>query len=236
MNILVLVEGKDDYIILSYYLRKKYGFKYRTSDFEIYNCEDNQTISLYTKNDLKLYCLSVGGKNNFSNIYNKYIYEKQFNDNYFDYIYLFRDKDDDSYEQIRSTLGDIIQKWDNGRVIKKSYVDCYKRDRTVNICINIIPDESNGELEDVLIEAIRMMSDKHDIMVNETTKYAELLKRNELFVTKKIQKSILAICIAVMNPEKTFATNDRFLTSVDWENSNIIYELYKPLLVVLENA
>lgn len=102
---------------------------------------------------------------------------------------------------------------------------------TINTLLLIIPAESEGALETVLLNSISedsydkvIVDDVEEFMNSNQSKYSKYLLNNRLLL-----KSKLGTVFAIMSPQKVFSFIDEIIKSVDWEKSALLLKLFEKL-------
>ncbi len=244
MNSLVLCEGKTDAILISYILINQYGYKVYKEGLNTkkqmtpkYDANNDEYAFWYAKNNSYVLVCSVGGCDNFSNFFKKYIVPIQKNDykeeNIFEKILLIHDKDLKDNKEIENTLlkNTTIEfksnKWANVSM-ETAFTNQKSNFKTYLL---VIPLEQSGALEDVVLSALA--EDKmNEVVVKRSIEYVDSIKKiASEFLSKRryISKAKLGVTFAIMSPEKVFSFIDELLNAVDWTKYDVINETFNVL-------
>lgn len=235
MKSLILCEGFDDVLILGYYLHKTHGWMYSpNADFSsLYQFpkvdKKRETIEIYKRQDDLLGIWCVGGKDSFDHAYQfintiNTLHPEDTIQN----LFLVMDRD---ANELHSVLASIVCKM-NQYDFSISTLENHKKtiyeytiDEEVfklNIIPVIIPFDSDGALETVLMEGIAEAGDEESYIVNCANSYIDSLLssgklKKYLNRERKILKAKLSAVISVTNPDRSTNEFDKVLLSWDWE-------------------
>lgn len=225
MNKLILCEGTSDAFFLSYYLEKTAGWKYSKKPPKgliITGGNLNESINWYKKeNDYLLIC-GVGGKDNFSNFFKSKIEKPLLTTNAFERIAFVTDRDNRSTDAIIDELAVSIENlpliMENNQWIINEYTDSFKMLQQFELLLLIIPNEYQGALETVMLDAI--CEDPYDKnIVNKVECFVQEIRpeASRYIKSDRLQlKAKLSVTWAVQSPEKVFSTLDELIRSVEW--------------------
>lgn len=245
MKSLILCEGKTDAILISYLLCKQWGWSYISSKnkkFKNYQIDvsekNNESAEWYIKDNNEVLICGVGGNTNFSNFFEDKIRSIQVNykeEDIFKKIICVVDKDNNKIVDIEKKFCNyfsIVSIMRNNTWEKNTYkLNGFDNTVTINTLLLIIPAESEGALETVLLNSISedsydkvIVDDVEEFMNSNQNKYSKYLLNNRLLL-----KSKLGTVFAIMSPQKVFSFIDEIIKSVDWEKSALLLKLFEKL-------
>lgn len=235
MNSVILCEGKTDAILLSYYLEKVCDWKYNAhapSKINIVVDKENQMVNWYKKGNDNLLIFAVGGKDGFEEAYNRSIRHILLNydvTNGFAKLIVIRDKDDETTEQALSSVNSSTGfSFENYNWTDSTYKNNFDMEDTIELLSLIIPNEKQGALENVLLDAISEKEYEKNI-VEQSSRFVDsfgstadkYIKSNRLKLKAK-----LSTTLSILSPDHVFTTINEFLISVDWERYEIIEDTF----------
>lgn len=237
MNSIILCEGLDDVLILGYFIHKvSSGSKWIYSDsatisnnfnFPIRNKKrENQEI--YTRGEDKLLIWCVGGKDSFDfPIKTIYKFNTSFPNERFEEIIIFSDRDKCEISTSVLKIEGLFKSngWLMTLANNKQNSFRYEANGEVyeaNISPIIIPFETEGALETLLMDGISDTCDEDRFVVDSAKEYikraidsgkiATYLQRDRLKL-----KAEFSATISIMNPDRSTASFDKLLMSQNWE-------------------
>lgn len=243
MRVLILCEGKTDAILISYLLEHTSGWEYdKHGDSKIrIKAEEisDESINWYRRNkDLIMLC-GVGGKDKFGIFFGDKIFPamKSYGELHcFDKLVYVVDRDEDSdaklISRITSDLAPIecnvkLGVWQNGK-----YADLFGKINNIEILSLIIPQDQEGALETVLLDAIsqdvynkKIVDRCIKFIVNIRPISSKYIKNPRLELKAK-----LSSVFAVISPQKVFSLIDELIKSVKWENYPYIKKLFNEII------
>lgn len=239
MNKLILCEGKTDAILLSYYLEKTCGWAYckAPKGFTIRVDEKHgESACWYRRENEYLLICGVGGKNNFKNFFREKIKASVIDANAFSKIAVVTDRDEDSehtiLEKLLEDFNPIVSQIHNQQWVTNYYENSFKQQSCIDFLLVIIPPDKEGALESLLLEAIsENVEDK--ALVERNIAYIEEIQPIAVrYISKKRLKlkACLGVTWAIQYPEKLFSYIDEQITSVSWENSQVLSTCFAQLL------
>lgn len=161
MNKLILCEGVTDAILLSYYLARVAGWKFSPKNPQgaaISATKQNESVNWYKKGGDYLLICAVGGKDNFKSFFNEKIREPVLVSDAFEKIAFVTDRDKRRTEEIEAIFSSAMEIMSdnvrNNQWVNCSYVNKYGIENSFEVLLVIIPDEQQGELETVMLDAI----------------------------------------------------------------------------------
>ena len=111
------------------------------------------------------------------------------------------------------------------------YSNAYEMEKMLEVLVVVIPKESQGALETVMLEAIaedpydRNIIEKVDDFMQQMSKEAE-----KYLSTERLQlKAKLGVTWAVQFPEKVFSRIDEQIRNVEWEKSELLKRIFREL-------
>ena len=238
MNSVILCEGRTDAIILSYYLIKTSGWTFTKKSpklIQINEIDTNQEVNWYTKDNDYLLIFGVGGKDNFENVYQRYIKDVMMNydqNTGFYKLVILRDKDEKSIEDLIAENNSILghetknQKW-----VTCSYQNRFDMEQEIKLLSVVIPKEDQGALEHVLLSAISENAYDKNI-VDKSSVFIESFdgEADEYIGTERLKvKAKLSVVLSVLSPEQVFTEIDKRLCSIEWDKYEKINEHFNLL-------
>lgn len=240
MNKLILCEGATDAILLSYYLGKTASWRFckTPKGLPIQTSNGTETVNCYEKDGDFLLICAVGGKDNFKNFFEEKIKAPLLLSNTFERIVLITDRDDRENDLIKAllqkALKDINVKLECSEWVKGSYQDSFGMKKCIEILLLVIPNEYQGALETVMLEAIAEDPyDKH--IVERTGAFAEKMRieAGKYIYSDRLQlKAHLGLTWAVQYPEKVFSLIDEQIKNVSWEKSVVLKKCFEKLIEI----
>lgn len=235
MNRVLLCEGVTDAILLSYYLEKVSGWKYckGPKNLEIKTKNRNESVNWYRKGEEYLLICGVGGKNNFAKFFETRIKNPIFMSDAFQKIVFVTDRDERADSEIINELytEDMLKNLEDRRWRNNIYRNAYEMEKMLEVLLVVIPKESQGALETVMLEAIaedpydRNIIEKVDDFMQQMSKEAE-----KCLSTERLQlKAKLGVTWAVQFPEKVFSRIDEQIRNVEWEKSELLKRIFREL-------
>lgn len=235
MNRVLLCEGVTDAILLSYYLEKVSGWKYckGPKNLEIKTKNRNESVNWYRKGEEYLLICGVGGKNNFAKFFETRIKNPIFMSDAFQKIVFVTDRDERADSEITNELytEDMLKNLEDRRWRNNIYRNAYEMEKMLEVLLVVIPKESQGALETVMLEAIaedpydRNIIEKVDDFMQQMSKEAE-----KYLSTERLQlKAKLGVTWAVQFPEKVFSRIDEQIRNVEWEKSELLKRIFREL-------
>lgn len=235
MNRVLLCEGVTDAILLSYYLEKVSGWKYckGPKNLEIKTKNRNESVNWYRKGEEYLLICGVGGKNNFAKFFETRIKNPIFMSDAFQKIVFVTDRDERADSEIINELytEDMLKNLEDRRWRNNIYRNAYEMEKMLEVLLVVIPKESQGALETVMLEAIaedpydRNIIEKVDDFMQQMSKVAE-----KYLSTERLQlKAKLGVTWGVQFPEKVFSRIDEQIRNVEWEKSELLKRIFREL-------
>ena len=236
---LILCEGVTDAYFLSYYLEKTAGWKFCNKPLKnlaIKATDSNESVNWYKKDDDYLLICGVGGKNNFGSFFKNKIEKPLFTANAFNRIAIVTDRDDCTNEDIINELTTSIETLTLDMEDKKwkqiQYLDDFKIPSCFELLLVIIPNEHQGALETVMLDAIcedpydKNIVDKVDVFVKQMR-----IDASEYIKTDRLQlKAKLSVTWAIQSPEKVFSTIDEMIKNVKWDTYDSLRQCFGVLI------
>lgn len=238
MNSVILCEGKTDAILISYYLINTCNWKYTNkgpAGLDIVAENPNTEVNWYRKNGDYLLMLGVGGKDNFENIYNKFVKDPILNydeTGKFSKLVIIRDKDENETQDLVELNNEITgfdsenQKWKSC-----TYTDNFSIEQTIDILTIIIPDDGQGALENVLLSSLAENDYDKNVVMRSSQFIDDFENSADKYIySKRLKiKAKLGTTLAVIFPDRVFTEIDKFLLSVDWNKYKTINDCFSLL-------
>lgn len=235
MNKLILCEGKTDAILLSYYLEKTCGWTHRNAPISLAIKADEskgESAYWYRKEDESLLMCGVGGKDKFSSFFKEKIHPILFDTSAFSKIAIVTDRDNREEQSIldffRASLYPIITNIANQSWVNNIYENSYKQHAIVDFLLIVIPEDKEGALETLLLEAISEKEYDKTIVKRSIAFVDEIQPVATEYISKKRLKlkAYLGVTWAIQYPEKIFSFIDEQIRSVEWEGSQILAQFF----------
>jgi len=246
MNSIILCEGSDDLWFIAYYLNKTNGWdecknhkKFFTS-YEVVPLSKKQSVKYFSRNKDCVAIWSVSGKDSFrmaiSTILNKYValIPKAAPAS----IVLVRDKDDDEENDVLH----YFEKCLFNKVELKNAIPCAYRDVVdeedvaINITPLILPFDSAGAIETLLLNAIRDSGDEGAVIANEANMYIDRLLESHSVGEKYLNKARLILkarysaAVAATNPDHSTELFEGMVYSCPWEQSEYVKKHFEVII------
>jgi hypothetical protein len=246
MKSIMLVEGKMDFILYSYYLSKVCGWEsldikenksrkkaieIRLSSMKVDN-PATQGYAWYFRNDDLLCVYAVGSKDNFddalkqiADINLKTSAEK------FGKIAVISDRDDSNAEarllrSIMNTLSDsniifndVLHNTWNQSDGYESMGEIFQ----ISLLPLVIPFEESGTIEIFLLNCRKELNEGEKVLIEDICRFVDELTESDYvkgnYLTERglIPKSKLSAYFSVVSPNRTFDVGNKLLESVPWE-------------------
>lgn len=244
MNSIILCEGFDDLYILGYFIYKisnnqwVYNDKALLSDkFTIPN-RRNEKYEIYTRGNDKVVIWCVGGKDSFDfAIKTIHKFCTNFPKERFEEILIFSDRDKDEIVSCIEKINDLFNHfgWDVTLINNKQSLFMYEIDNEeykINISPIIVPFDSEGALETVLMAGIAETNDEDNFIVVSAKEYIKnIIDSGNL--TRYLQhdrlklKAEFSAVISITNPDRSTSTFNTLLISHNWEEKPKIKEHFQ---------
>lgn len=241
MNKLILCEGTTDAIFLSYYLDKKVGWKYCNRPPKEIMIKENsieESINCYKKDDDMLLICGVGGKDRMKSFFEHNIKNMVLHADTFQKIAVILDKDKNKIESIEkhvaAILSPVITVVKNNKWRRNHYTNAYKLKKEIEMLLVVIPNENQGALETIMLDAISENPDDK-IIVDEAESFVEKIRNNAARYIRNDRlelKAKLGVTWAIQYPEKTFKLMNEQIISVPWEKSKILNDCFSELIKI----
>lgn len=193
----------------------------------------NESVNWYRKGEEYLLICGVGGKNNFAKFFETRIKNPIFMSDAFQKIVFVTDRDERADSEIINELytEDMLKNLEDRRWRNNIYRNAYEMEKMLEVLLVVIPKESQGALETVMLEAIaedpydRNIIEKVDDFMQQMSKEAE-----KYLSTERLQlKAKLGVTWAVQFPEKVFSRIDEQIRNVEWEKSELLKRIFREL-------
>ena len=243
MRTLILCEGKTDAILLSYLLQKESNWVYVKSKKGLWDIEEDdkkdESANWYKRDEDYILICGVGGKDKFKGFFLDKLYEPiiqtQKSHNIDKIIYIL-DKDKDSFEMLEQKIFDDLQPICTDLLIdnwkENKFLDAFGMEQTVDVLGLVVPNDQEGALENVLLNALSGRAYDKNI-VDKSVRFVEEIKQEakEYIKNSRLElKAKLSVVFAVRSPQKVFSLIDELIKSVNWESYTNIKELFVKVL------
>lgn len=247
MKRIILCEGKTDAILISYFLKKVYGWSY-TKDMVIRLPvkRDNEVLNWYShpeKPGQELVIWGVGGIEQLpvkvGHVIN-FTQRVRTPTDRFERIVLFFDRDQREEEECVQ----LIEDWTKSNDLKLiddlqlgQWVDVITKllkkppeRHKLSILSIVLPPDGKGALETFLTDSIRSCSDEDRQLVDEAREFIERLPSEPYLNKRRFRpKACLGAILSVMSPDWVFSEVDERLIRVQWEDIESVLDVYKKL-------
>lgn len=242
MITLILCEGKTDAVLLSYLLGKEAGWKHSPAKNPWRINEDDrkdESAYWYKRGEDYILICGVGGKNNFGNYFINNLYQPILQGPHkIDRLVYVIDKDKDSIvnlkNKIETDLQPICENIIIGEWAENVFTDPFGMSKKIDILALIVPENQEGALENVLLDAISEREyDKN--LVDKSILFVEEIKdeAREYIINSRLElKAKLSVVFAIRSPQKVFSLIDELIKSVDWEKYQSIKDLFQKILEI----
>ena len=217
-NTMIFVEGVSDLVLLSLLLKEWNGYDY-CCDIKIPNKLEGMMCSKYSNKESDLHIVSVGGIDNFSYAYNLMIPVVVSKRTKRCIFVIDNDYNDENITMKKLNIGVKLKanEW-----FTASIKDDYEDDKKMEFFIRIIPDDSVGAIESVLIDSMRdnepeitkSSIDFVDGLSNSASKY---INKNRLKLKAKV-----GVIFNLISPDTTFDSLTRKFKLIDFNNESIL--------------
>lgn len=240
---IILCEGETDAILIGYYLCNTVGWEFnkKPKQFKLqFSPQDNKCFLPYRKGREELFICAVGGKDNFKNFFETYLYDAIWHSHNAETefsISIVTDRDNLSVEEVEDSIREqfsLIKRLKNNSWEKTEFENTLGEYSIINSLLITIPKDKEGALENLLMDAL-----------SENTYDATLVEACKQFVVDaddKINKYVssdrlkikaqLGVVLSVMNPDRAFNLFVEYINSVPWETSQILRECFGKLLEI----
>lgn len=243
MKIVMLCEGKSDAILISYLLEKMSGWTHLKKPDKKFGVvvedKDNESAYWYSRNEDQLLICGVGGKSNFDSFFSNKIYSMIYEypeENTFQKVIVIRDKDTDTLCVTESNIQDYLKpistRIQNDTWVKGYYKDSFNVDRTIDVLGLVIPFDSDGALENVLLDSLKEEENKKEV-VERSENFVDQVKDSakEFIVNPRMElKAKLGVTFAVLSPMKVFSFIDEIIRTVEWDRSENITRIFDKII------
>lgn len=242
MRTLILCEGKTDAVLLSYLLGKEAGWKYtREKNLWMIDEDDrrDESANWYKRGKDYILICGVGGKTNFGNYFLNNLYQPILQEAHkIDRLVYVIDKDNDCIEDLKNKIEADLQPICNNIIIgewaENVFIDPFGMSKKIDILALIVPENQEGALENVLLDAISEREyDKN--LVDKSILFVEEIKdeAREYIINSRLElKAKLSVVFAIRSPQKVFSLIDELIKSVDWEKYQSIKSLFQKILAI----
>lgn len=242
MKTLILCEGKTDAILISYLLCKMSGLNPTKADKKmsvIVSEKNNESAYWYVRDDDKLLICGVGGKDKFAKFFSEKIYDLVYSypqSETFERIIVIQDKDNESIStvenSIKNCLQPIAQEIRNNEWISNVYRDSFDKEEQIDLLGLVIPFESEGALERVLLDSLKESQPERYIVEHSEAFIDEVKESAKEYINKPRfeLKAKLGVTFAVLSPMKVFTYIDELIKTVEWEKYSHIKDIFQKVL------
>lgn len=248
MKRIILCEGKTDAILISYFLKRRFGWLYTKEQvLQLPVNRDNEVLNWYRhpeKQKQKLAIWGVGGIDRLlvrlKNVVERTQIETSPN-NRFQRIVLFFDRDIRNEDECVKLIEDWVMnsklqlldplqlgEWVDATtdLSRKQPPENYQ----LSVLSIVLPPDGKGNLEIFLTDALKNHSDADKHLVEEARAFVGNLP-DEPYLTKQRlrSKASLGSILSVMSPDWVFSELDERLALVQWEDIESALNVYQKL-------
>jgi len=241
MKSIILCEGPDDLLFISYYLFKTSGWTNKGNPQNLWKSyrpkplNDSQQINYLQKDNNTAIVWCVGGKDSFSTPVSIIIdtFVKEIPSEAVNSIVIVRDRDNDDINAVLHT----IESWFPGSPHLENKQPCQHEivcadGESVSLAITplVIPFQETGAIETLLMNAIKEQAPCGSIITQAATDYiSSLVALSDVCHTyfsraRMILKAKYAATIAVTNPDHSTGLFQDMALACPWENSHYVKE------------
>jgi len=230
---LILVEGVSDVQLISYYLQNVYGWKYEKDKvLGVTALDGYEHIESLSKDDNKLILCGVGGIEKFAHFVSNHRINDMIIERDISSVMVVTDRDEASDAKIKRKINDSfdnisfnVAEWTPNMII-----DSFKQSKNVNTYLLIIPENENGALERVIINALNDIPEEKNL-IQEVTNFIDSLKLElvpDLTQVNKSNKATVGTFFSVRNPQNAMRAFSIIISKIDWSKSESIRKLFMP--------
>lgn len=236
---LIVCEGKTDQVFLGYYLRNKFGYKFKKKqDFKLSNSNEYPTDLYYSSGKKDIGILNVNGCSNFTKAVQIISERLKADGKIFSKILYIADRDM-SLENKNILISfycdlhpDINIDW---KIFK--YMDGFEKQCQVEAKVLILPEGETGALETVFLNAIKGQDEDKQIVVSKTVKFIDSFNNEKqtrfLIKDRHRLKAKFLTTISIIEPIRSFDKVDELIKMVDFDsdkNINQVFDCVKDLV------
>jgi MinD-like ATPase involved in chromosome partitioning or flagellar assembly len=147
-------------------------------------------------------------------------------------VMVVTDRDEASDAKIKRKINDSfdnisfnVAEWTHNMIM-----DSFKQSRNVNTYLLIIPENENGALERVIINALNDIPEEKNL-IQEVTDFIDSLKLElvpDLNQVNKSNKATVGTFFSVRNPQNAMRAFSIIISKIDWSKSESIRKLFMP--------
>ena len=108
-------------------------------------------------------------------------------------------------------------------------MDSFGSIQKLDVYLKVIPVDSQGALENVLIDSISEI-ENNSIVVNKTCDFVDNIRNDAkkyLTSDRLVLKAKLGTLLAIISPQKVFTIIDELIKTVDWKKSEKIINTFE---------
>lgn len=242
MKTLMLCEGKTDAILISYLLCKISGWNPTQADKKmniVVSEKNNESAYWYARENDKLLICGVGGKDKFAKFFFGKIYDlicSYPRSETFEKIIVIQDRDNESVvnveNYIKNCLQPIAQNIKNNEWVTNVYRDSFGKEEQIDLLGLVIPFESEGALESVMLNSLKENPLERYIVEHAESFIDEVKESAKEYINKpRLElKAKLGVTFAVLSPMKVFSYIDELIKTVNWEKYSYIKDIFSKII------
>lgn len=242
MKTLILCEGKTDAILISYLLCKISRWNPTKADKKMsvaVSEKNNESAYWYERENDKLLICGVGGKDKFTKFFSEKIYDLIYSypqSETFKKVIVIQDKDNESVvnveNNIKNCLQPIAQEIKNNEWVTNAYRDSFGKEEQIDLLGLVIPFESEGALESVMLNSLKENQPERYIVEHAEAFIDEVKESAKAYINKpRLElKAKLGVTFAVLSPMKVFTYINELIKTVDWEKYSQIRDIFGKVL------
>ena len=230
---LILVEGVSDVQLISYYLQNVYGWKYEKDNvLGITALDGYEHIESLSKDGNKIILCGVGGIGKFAHFVSDHRINDMIIERDISSVIVVTDRDEASDAKIKRKVKDSfaaisfnVAEWKTNTII-----DSFKLSKKVNTYLLVIPENENGALERVIINALNDIPEEKDL-IQEVIDFIDSLKQElvpDLNQINKSNKATVGTFFSVRNPQNAMRAFSIIISKIDWSKSESLKKLFMP--------
>lgn len=241
MSKLILCEGKTDAILISYYFERVCGWTHKNAPKNLWIKTDEskgESACWYKKDNDSLLICGVGGKDNFGSFFQEKINNSIVDSTAFTRIAVVTDRDDRSEQSIIQSAQCIFKPVINlvvhNQWITNQFENSYGQKIYLDFLLLAIPEDSQGALETLLLDAISENPEDKEIVFRCKSYVEDIAPIAQKYLAKNRLKlkAMLGVTWAIQYPEKIFSYMDQQIRSVRWEDSKLLEKCFHELIQI----
>lgn len=233
MTELMLVEGVSDVQLISYYLQNAYEWEYRENNaLGITPLDEFEHIESLSKGEDQLVLCGVGGNGKFAHFVEVHRINEAIVENEINTVMVVADRDIEQDARIVRRINNIFKnvRFSKGEWVANKVTDSFGQKKNVATYLLAIPEEKQGALEQVIIDALKDIPEERPL-VQEVIKFIDSLKPvlvPELNKLNKSNKATVGSFFSVRDPQNAMRSFYVHISKIDWGGSKSLSKLFLP--------